>query len=439
MPKTTTQSAPKTRLSLNEIERLSHDLWFAAQGGARAQVSKLLEQGANPNHRGDFERTPLIAAAIGGNTRVFPALVKGGADILATAGKGGANALDAACQHGQAESVVALLRLHPLAVWRKGRERWLLNIAAQNGHPDTLSALLPIFVEQEILPPPGPALPASPTPANLRDAQGRTPLFDAATSGDRNAEATSCVNALLPFFSAADRDQQGMTVLLAAAESRWANSVQTLKLLVSAGCDPRATDNAGRTALMLATNAGKLDSFKFFLPLSDALAADHEGHTALMAAVTMTFRDTPHYQSGVRLDCLRALLPVSDANAVNAKGQTALGIAMATLQEHERDKAEVLALLSRSMDASQKNANGKTPFEEATDTQSWPVVDALAATATDGEFERLLLALVDQIGPSARARAESLLLKHTVALSQSPTATPSGATLAKVRRPGRRV
>ncbi|GLC46364.1 IQ motif and ankyrin repeat domain-containing protein 1 [Pleodorina starrii] len=52
----------------------------AAAGGALSTVGMLLQLGADPNSRGEFQRTPLWRAAFLGKEEVVPALLQGGAD-----------------------------------------------------------------------------------------------------------------------------------------------------------------------------------------------------------------------------------------------------------------------------------------------------------------------------------------------------------------------
>lgn len=52
----------------------------AAAGGAAGTAAMLLQMGADPNSRGEFQRTPLWRAAFLGHAEVVPVLLEGGAD-----------------------------------------------------------------------------------------------------------------------------------------------------------------------------------------------------------------------------------------------------------------------------------------------------------------------------------------------------------------------
>jgi len=116
-------------------------------------------------------------------------------------------------------------------------------------------------------------------------------------------------------------------------------------------CDLEAKKGShGRTPLLSAAAAGKLDSLNTLLALgADPGATDERGETALMLCVQRAGMFSP---SGK--ECFDALLPVSNALARNAKGQTALMMAAAEENDHFFEK------LLPSSDASAIGENGET-------------------------------------------------------------------------------
>jgi|SRR5476651_651001 len=97
--------------------------------------------------------------------------------------------------------------------------------------------------------------------------------------------------------------------------------------------DARQSARDGRTMLMNAVRVGDAEVARVLLPLSDPLAADETGNTALMVAACSQARSKSS-------ECLALLLPVSDTLALNKKGKTALEL---TLEEKAWGAADLLA------------------------------------------------------------------------------------------------
>jgi hypothetical protein len=410
--------SPPMTISVQKANDLGHELWHSL-GKGRGVVQKLLAAGANPNWRGDFERTVFMQAARCDCAELFPLLIGAGADPLASTAR--ENALSIACSNGSTKSAIALATLFPLSMWtpppvKIKRKTHALNAGHlladalhNDGHSETILALLPFFVEQGLLAPVGASL--AERRGRLRGFDGGNPFMMAAASGN-----VDCVLALAPYFDPNEADAQGRTALMMAANSiEGSNGGQSgaftpalLEAMLSVGCDPKAASAEGETVLMAAAKRAKIQWIKILLPLSDALAADSAGRTALMAAVRPDFVGTLHQNSGDGLRCLKLLLPRSDANAVDAEGRTALALAM----EDDFTEKAVIEALAAATDPSQKNAAQRSPFAEASASKNWVAAEALAASATSQEIEQTLLALAVDIGPSMRSRVEGLLLRE---------------------------
>ena len=68
-------------------------LHWAARNGHDTIVKILVDQGLDVNSRGEFDRTPLMLAAIEGHKRTFNILIRAGADSMCKDDQGN-NALD---------------------------------------------------------------------------------------------------------------------------------------------------------------------------------------------------------------------------------------------------------------------------------------------------------------------------------------------------------
>jgi len=128
-------------------------------------------------------------------------------------------------------------------------------------------------------------------------------------------------------------------------------------------------DAHGSTVLMYAAlshNAGaKID---FLLPLSDPLAKNSEGTTALMAATHL-----------IGTEGIERLIPVSDVNARNKAGETALILAVCA------DAHESIPLLLPVSDLSVTGSNGMSLASLIAKKCQWPSLEqALAAGAGAG-------------------------------------------------------
>jgi ankyrin repeat protein len=90
-----------------KTEDLNAKLFAAAEAGALKDVASLLDKGANVDATDDFDRTPLMIAALGGHQEIAASLIDAGAELNATA-KYGQTALQFAREGGH-EDVVTLL------------------------------------------------------------------------------------------------------------------------------------------------------------------------------------------------------------------------------------------------------------------------------------------------------------------------------------------
>jgi len=120
--------------------------------------------------------------------------------------------------------------------------------------------------------------------------------------------------------------------------------------LLSPVSDVNHFDNDGENALMVAVRQGEADCVAELLKRADAKLAGRHGFTPLMIAAMMNSFD------GVHEECARLLLPVSDANARDDFGCTAL---MRAAQDSNWRALETLLPWS---DPDARDTHGLTPL-----------------------------------------------------------------------------
>ena len=182
-PATNSQSAavnnvPPAR-SADEITLLD-----ASIKGDTATVKTLLDKGVTPNTKDGDGRTPLTEAAYYGHAEIARLLIDHGADLFAKK-RDGETPITMAAGH---RDIVELIRrdLELSDVARKGDDKVVKEMLDRGAY------------------------------VNIRDADGRTPLTEAA----------------------------------------WENQVETVKLLLESGANPNAKKNDGTTPLTIATGRG---------------------------------------------------------------------------------------------------------------------------------------------------------------------------------------
>ena len=193
-------------------------------------VRLLLDRGADPNRVRADGRTPLMQAARGGDADCVNALIAAGADLDARTPDGRECPLTAAAGDGNWAAVEALLDAGARA-----------DVADAHGRP-LLASILRSAVHLV-----GPALANGAEVAAIDPLGGGRPLHACAEAG-----AAGAVDALLAHGADLEaRDDAGRTPLLAAAgsELRRGDVPATVRVLLAAGADRRATGSDGANAL----------------------------------------------------------------------------------------------------------------------------------------------------------------------------------------------
>lgn len=182
-------------------------LYGAAQYGHLAVVKALIEAGANVNMSLDTGETPLLAAANSGHGDIVKYLL---------------------AQHANVEAKDVD---HATAV----------HLAAEEGHVDILKELV-----------------AANAPVNIKTLNGDTPLYVAAQNGHLAA-----VQILLSAGSKVDaKIKSGATALHAATIH---GSIELIKILINAGTDVNVQNKKGVTPIFIAAQNGDLAAVKLLV------------------------------------------------------------------------------------------------------------------------------------------------------------------------------
>jgi ankyrin repeat protein len=249
-----------------------------------------------------------------------------------------------------------------------------------------------------------------------RDEQGHTALLRAAECGHERS-----VEALLEHGANTSlADERGMTPLMAAAEY---GHPETIQLLLEHKADTSLVDEQGRTALLVAAENWSNEVIRLLLKHgADPSLADVNGRTPLMAAAKFS-----------RNENVQLLLEHgADHSLTDVKGRTALMVAAKYGQS-----GAMQLLLDRGTDPSLADVKGRTALIIA--TKNWGVETAKLLleyganpSAADAKGRTALLIAVDKwIDVVVRlllkygANSSSLNMKGRTALS---TATEKGRT-----------
>ncbi len=222
----------------------------------------------------EFGRTPLMEAAARGDAKMVEVLAAGAKPrILDFQDMPGQTALFEAAQNGHADSVAALLK-QGASLLRNASGTTVLMAAARNGDPRTMQLLLAAAAK---LPPAD-----RDRLLNAQDSHGRTALTIATAGGHEDAALALIgnrdVKVDLP-------DPRGRTALLDAARVGSANVIAGL---LQRGVNVNAADADKRTALMEAAangNSGAVHALLQARPGPQLDRQDKDGNTALMDAI----------------------------------------------------------------------------------------------------------------------------------------------------------
>jgi ankyrin repeat protein len=218
----------------------------AAKAGSLAEVNAAIKKRADVNGADEAGNGPLAIAAGAGHGEVVQALLGAGASVN-KANPAGLTPVMVAAQNGRADVVKALLAAGADAAAADRRGRTLLFHAIRGGCEDVAKEMI-----------------ASGADVRATTEDAKSLLHEAA--GDGRLEV---VRALLLAKVAVDakEDREGATpLMLAAAEGH----TEVVQELVKAKADLAATNNAGKTAYDIATDAGHEEAAALLKPKATA-------------------------------------------------------------------------------------------------------------------------------------------------------------------------
>lgn len=263
---------------------INEDLVSAASAGDLKSIGKLLKKGALPDYRSHQNsmhgRTPLIAAALNGNTGAVKYLLDHGAGVNATDEKGNTPLGSVIEWSGEAD-IVRLLVEHGANVNGKdpyGRSLVLnertvadpvllkiladagadLNVSGDNGTGGLYSAVAAGNLESALF------FIEHGADMNYRSRSGTTPVMAAIHKGGGEMLRLLLDKGSSPGIP----DNEGRTPLMAASEK---SDPEAVALLIAAGADVNARDSMGRSAMDIILDSGRRDDMEAFRKCVDLL------------------------------------------------------------------------------------------------------------------------------------------------------------------------
>lgn len=353
----------------------------ASQGESYDIVFMLLQAEANPNIQGKHKRSALMTASDGGFDFIVETLIKGGADGN-LADESGLTPLMIACVQGYEKIVSILLEAEVDVEAKMDDGATALMAACLSGNQDIIKILLQKNVN-----------------INAVDIENRTALIMAAIQGhaelisillDANAQTDIVSNEGKNAFDyALDLNKLEAILLLKAVDKFLSAAIDAnthlLSELIEVGVDINSRNEAGQSALMLASKYGQLEVVRFLLAKGATVAGKCNANmTALDYAVRESYTEISVLLGGQeqlvdaaatgQIDKVERLLSIGvDVNARNSKDRTAL---MAASQRNNVDVIDVLLQSNVALNV-QREEDGMTALMIAVNQEQRETVQKL--------------------------------------------------------------
>ncbi|AZL14968.1 ankyrin repeat domain-containing protein [Rickettsiales endosymbiont of Stachyamoeba lipophora] len=301
----------RTKLHNNKIklEDANQNLSNIIEVRRFREVIKLIQQGADVNTQGFYDRPALHMAAENGHTETVQVLAQElGADVNFINEFSYQTALHYAAERGHTETVRVLVQELGANVMDKDKDgKTALHYAAERGHTETIRVLV-----QEL-------------GANVmdKDEDGKTALHYAAEHG-----RTETVRVLVQELGADIKatDNNGKTALHCAAERDHVerDNTETIRILAQLGANVNTQALYGKTALHSAAEHGHTETVRVLVQelKADVNAKDEDGRTALHYAATVVGQTETVY---VLVQELGADIKATDNNGKTALHYTVYG------------------------------------------------------------------------------------------------------------------
>ncbi|XP_078583018.1 uncharacterized protein LOC144865869 [Branchiostoma floridae x Branchiostoma japonicum] len=386
-------------------------LHLAAENGHHETVAALLTAGANANVQDSMQVTPLHLAVEKGQPETTAALLAAGANANVRDSMGSTplhyaterrhskcvevllqhkahkeKALCDAAENGDTDRVKQLMEDGVNPDSSSGQwQRTPLHLAAENGHHETMSALLTAGAD-----------------FNVQDSQQWTPLHDAAENGHHRTVSALLGNGAdvntrgggqrTPLHLAAENDHhETVSALLAApavvVDARSSGTERTplheaagnghhkiVAALLKAGADVNSKDNDQSSVLHEAAENGHLETVSALLTTgADVNAQDSEQRTPLHRAALNGHNET-----------VSALLAAgADVNVQDISQNTPLHLA--AQNGHPETVSELLAA---GADVNAMDNEGKTPLQYATEDGHSKCTEVLLQHGADEDSQK---------------------------------------------------
>jgi ankyrin repeat protein len=323
----------------------SKKLIEAANSGNTAEVTKLIEAGANINLKDNTGATPLFRASSNGHLDTIKVLISWGADIDIQ-DNDGLTPIWTAIENGRIDVVKYLILARADIDIPDNYGVTPLLVASENGFSDIVLELLKYERNMNIQREMNDG--NIETDINHQNNKGETALFLASEAGHID---------IIRMLIMADADvniasKSGLTPLFIAS---WHGNLDIVKDLLIAGADVNSKGNSNETPISTATYTGNIDIVRMLIEAgADVNIADVNGVTPLFLAS----------QEG-HTEVVGVLIEAgADVNIADVNGVTPL------LTASEQGSINIVRLLLKvGADVYAKNKNGETALELATDSE----------------------------------------------------------------------